>query len=372
MEGEHYEAIYDGAGAIRAKFLRGVVVDEIVNGYYYDASGAKTNYTFHHDHLQSVVGLSGHNGDAEQTVAYAPFGEQLSATGSSPNMLGYTGRELDSETGLYYYRARYYDPEIGRFLNEDPLGFEAGKNFYAYCKNNPINFNDPTGFYTGLDDAVFMGGGALVGLAGQGVVDLFRGELSNWQDYVAAGVGGAVAGEALLYTGPVGAGAIGGATSNIVKQRLNISTGIQDNFDFGSLAFDTTIGAATGYIPGVKIPGITQGRNSYNAIFNQMVTKFENGTISSVTTQTAAKMFVGRAVDTSLVPGAAVAATAGFGYSELMNNDNPNYNDFGDPNLNFPTYASVFSSDSTFSAGGGFVLYPNKPNTNIMRAVYSK
>jgi RHS repeat-associated protein len=59
--------------------------------------------------------------------------------------LGYTGRELDPETGMYYYRARYYDPEIGRFLGEDPLGFEAGVNFYTYVSNNPINFNDPMG-----------------------------------------------------------------------------------------------------------------------------------------------------------------------------------------------------------------------------------
>jgi len=45
----------------------------------------------------------------------------------------------------YYYRARYYDPEIGRFVSEDPLGFEAGINFYAYVGNNPINRNDPSG-----------------------------------------------------------------------------------------------------------------------------------------------------------------------------------------------------------------------------------
>jgi len=62
LEGEHYEAVYDGAGEIKAKYMRGVVVDEIVNGYLYDDQGVKTNYTFHHDRLQSVVGLSGHNG----------------------------------------------------------------------------------------------------------------------------------------------------------------------------------------------------------------------------------------------------------------------------------------------------------------------
>ena len=96
-----------------------------------------------------MTALTGHNGDTEQTVVYGPFGEQIGTSGTSPNVLGYTGRELDSETGLYYYRARYYDPEIGRFLSEDPLGFEAGDvNFYAYVSNNPINFNDPMGLET--------------------------------------------------------------------------------------------------------------------------------------------------------------------------------------------------------------------------------
>jgi len=71
-----------------------------------------------------------------------------SAGGEVANKLRYTGREFDRETGLYYYRARYYDPESGRFYTEDPLGFRAGINFYAYVDNNPINANDPTGLVT--------------------------------------------------------------------------------------------------------------------------------------------------------------------------------------------------------------------------------
>jgi RHS repeat-associated protein len=54
-------------------------------------------------------------------------------------------RESDSETGLYYYRARYYDPSAGRFTREDPIGFGGGLDFYAYARNNPIIFVDPTG-----------------------------------------------------------------------------------------------------------------------------------------------------------------------------------------------------------------------------------
>ena len=54
-------------------------------------------------------------------------------------------REFDPETSLYYYRARYYDPAIGRFASEDPIKFWGGNNFYAYIHNNAVNFGDPYG-----------------------------------------------------------------------------------------------------------------------------------------------------------------------------------------------------------------------------------
>ena len=56
-----------------------------------------------------------------------------------------TGREFDKETGLYYYRARYYDPMEGRFVSKDPIGYKGGINIYAYTNNNPLNFTDATG-----------------------------------------------------------------------------------------------------------------------------------------------------------------------------------------------------------------------------------
>ena len=59
----------------------------------------------------------------------------------------YTGREWDKETGLYYYRARYYDPMEGRFISKDPIGFKGGINLYGYVDNNPINRTDPEGLF---------------------------------------------------------------------------------------------------------------------------------------------------------------------------------------------------------------------------------
>ncbi|MFZ0415127.1 MAG: RHS repeat-associated core domain-containing protein, partial [Candidatus Acidiferrales bacterium] len=76
---------------------------------------------------------------------YDSFGKLTNSSGTLTNPFQYTGRELDSETGLYYYRARYYDPATGRFLSEDPVGFFASRDFYSYVGNTPTGFNDPFG-----------------------------------------------------------------------------------------------------------------------------------------------------------------------------------------------------------------------------------
>ena len=68
------------------------------------------------------------------TYNYDNFGNVLSQTGSIANSFQYTGREFDSELGLFYYRARYYDADTGRFVAEDPTGFGSGDpNFYRYA-----------------------------------------------------------------------------------------------------------------------------------------------------------------------------------------------------------------------------------------------
>jgi RHS repeat-associated protein len=86
--------------------------------------------------------------------------EDPASSGGGPEYAthAFTGREWDRETGLYYYRARYYDPKAGRFISEDPIGFEGGINFYAYVANRPTVFRDPDG----TNPVIAVGIGVLV------------------------------------------------------------------------------------------------------------------------------------------------------------------------------------------------------------------
>jgi RHS repeat-associated protein len=79
-------------------------------------------------------------------VYYDSLCNLAASTGTVSNPFQFTGREFDPETGLYFYRARYYDPSTGRFLSEDPIGFNAGSNFYRYVYNDPVVFLDPSGW----------------------------------------------------------------------------------------------------------------------------------------------------------------------------------------------------------------------------------
>jgi RHS repeat-associated protein len=113
-----------------------------------------------------------------QTYVYDSFGNTSSTTGTFVQPFRYAGREFDTETGLMYYRARYYDAKDGRFLSEDLLQFNAGINFYEYSYNNPVNFKDPSGLQPApayippppAGGLTLIQGGGAAGGAGAGVV----------------------------------------------------------------------------------------------------------------------------------------------------------------------------------------------------------
>lgn len=108
--------------------------------------GGQANY-FSQDHLGSTIRLSDQNGGMKAVFSYDSFGEAAGFSFTNTRNR-YTGREFDEFTNLYYYRARFYDANLGRFVSEDPIGFVGGDvNLFAYVKNNPQNFADPTGLY---------------------------------------------------------------------------------------------------------------------------------------------------------------------------------------------------------------------------------
>jgi len=112
------------------------------------------NYYYHADGLGSIVALSDNTGAIVETVEYQAYGKPVFKDASGTiiaksaigNHYSYTSREYDDETGLFYYRARYYDATTGRFLQEDPIGFGGGNNFYSYAENRPINLFDSFGY----------------------------------------------------------------------------------------------------------------------------------------------------------------------------------------------------------------------------------
>ncbi len=98
---------------------------------------------FNADHLGSTAALSDAAGNVVEQESYDSFGN---SAGSARTRYGYTGRERDPDTGMLYYRARFYDSEVGRFIGEDPIGFHGRDiNFYAYVKNRPLLMIDPSG-----------------------------------------------------------------------------------------------------------------------------------------------------------------------------------------------------------------------------------
>ncbi|MCZ0932803.1 MAG: RHS repeat-associated core domain-containing protein, partial [Oligoflexia bacterium] len=111
-------------------------------------------YYYHKDGMNSVTSLTDEQANEKEKYIYNAFGkmtvyderDRKIASSQIGNPYSFTGREHDSETGLHYHRARYYSPELARWINEDPIEFNSGDmNLYRYVENNPLSWIDPIG-----------------------------------------------------------------------------------------------------------------------------------------------------------------------------------------------------------------------------------
>ena len=135
---------YDQTGAVIARYTHGPNIDEPL------AMEKNSQMTyFHSDGLGSITSLSNASGTIVQRYDYNAFGNvTITTQGNIQQPYAFTGREYDTETGMYFYRARYYNPQVGRFVTKDPIGFAGGDvNLYGYVGGNPVNFVDPAGIW---------------------------------------------------------------------------------------------------------------------------------------------------------------------------------------------------------------------------------
>jgi RHS repeat-associated protein len=138
--------LYDGLNPVQE--VQAGVVNPILTGLAIDQRFARNEggvrTYFLTDHLGSTRALTDGRGEVLNRYDYDPYGRTIQSEEGFTNPYQYTGREHDA-TGLYYYRARYYHPGMGRFIAEDPIGLRGGRNTYAYVDGDPLNFTDPLG-----------------------------------------------------------------------------------------------------------------------------------------------------------------------------------------------------------------------------------
>jgi len=111
-----------------------------------EANPEKTWYHYASDEQGSTVFITGKNGDVKNRYTYDAFGNTIESEEQIPNRYQYTGQQLDPLTQQYYLRARFYNPAIARFTQEDEYHGD-GLNLYAYCANDPVDYYDLSGYY---------------------------------------------------------------------------------------------------------------------------------------------------------------------------------------------------------------------------------
>lgn len=248
-------------------------------------------YYYLFDGLGSIVGLTDNEGEIVQQNEYDSFGNLKQEGDEIKQPYAFTGREFDKETGLYFYRARYYDPKIGRFISRDQVvgsaSFPQSLNRYSYVYNNPANYIDPNG------DVALL----ILGPAGAAISEVFYVAdvvftEREWSTATAAGraAGGFVAPYAFwgaLSAGPFAAGGAAAVSSYLVDTSVQATLssfgfGEAEQFNTNDLVWSVATGVASGSISSlVKIPNVGRnpkyimtlltGRETQKALLNEVI-----------------------------------------------------------------------------------------------------
>lgn len=227
--GDQVIAEYEN-GALARSFVYGPGIDEPICML----SGG-TSYFYHFDALGSVIALTDAAGALAESYAYTPFG-QSNGTSSVGNPYQYTGRRFDDESGLYYYRARYYHPELRRFMQPDPIGYLDGMHVYAYVGNNPVMFVDPYGEFGQIVGGA-IGGAIAGGIVGGVSSAISGGSIANGilSGALVGAISGAIAG-AVASTGAMGWVSSSANFGFSVSKGLSAGEPAALGFDIGAIA----------------------------------------------------------------------------------------------------------------------------------------
>lgn len=239
--GTSNQYVYDGLNPV--SFAGGFMLGDLGLDQVYARVSSSGSTSYLSDALNSAIALSNGSANTIATYSYSPYGSTAEA-GTDPSPFQFTGRENDGATTLYYYRARYYSPEIGRFISEDPMNVMAGTNFYAYAYGNPVSIVDPLGLMGAGGGGSASHPGPVCDLSAPRLPDFFSLQLdlfvfSGWAELSRSGN---------LFVG----GGVNRGVPNMLRWEVNLSAGWLDRSGVTSTQVDDFLDrysgtAGTGY-----------------------------------------------------------------------------------------------------------------------------